>query len=472
MFTLKEIASILHSGKQKLPNVVITTLLTDSRKVAHTKSSLFFALPGPRRDGHQFIPELYNAGVRYFVISENMATAKYPGAVFFKVEGVLDALQKIVVAHRNKFSLTIIGITGSNGKTIVKEWLYQLLQPQYNIVRSPKSYNSQIGVPLSVWETGPADNLAIFEAGISQPGEMKKLEPIIQPNIGVLTNIGAAHSEGFKSDQEKLREKLNLFIHSSVIIFNGDNEMVKNGVAAINRPSFSWGKQKHNPLRITSIKRESSASKIKLACKKQIFEIEIPFTDDASLENAITCCAVLVYMEVDTAVIQERMKTLQPVNMRLEYKKGINNCIIINDSYSADTDSLSIALDFLKQQAKGLKKTVILSDFLQSGDNTIHLYSNILEQLQKHNISRFIGIGEQMLNLVPQLIAGKKLKIAFSPFLTTEDLLRHLHTPDFKDEAILIKGARLFGFEEIAAQLEQKAHQTILEINLNAIAHN
>jgi alanine racemase len=472
MFTLKEIASILHSGKQKLPNVAITTLLTDSRKVTHTESSLFFALPGPRRDGHQFIPELYNAGVRYFVVSENTATAKYPGAFFLKVESVPDALQKIVIAHRNTFGLTVIGITGSNGKTIVKEWLYQLLHPQYNIVRSPKSYNSQIGVPLSVWETAPANNLAIFEAGISQPGEMEKLEPVIQPGIGILTNIGTAHSEGFKSDQEKLREKLKLFIYSSVIIFNGDNEMVKSGVAAINRPSFSWGKQKHNPLRVISIKRENSASKIKLTHKKQIFEIVIPFTDEASLENAITCCAVLIYMGVDTAVIQERMKILQPVNMRLEYKKGINNCIIINDSYSADTDSLSIALDFLKQQAKGLKKTVILSDFLQSGDSTIHLYSNILEQLQKHNISRFIGIGEQMISLVPRLIAGKKQKIAFSPFLTTEDFLRQLQTPDFKEEAILIKGARLFGFEEIAAQLEQKAHQTILEINLNAIAHN
>jgi len=472
MFTLKEIASILHLGKQKLPNVTIAVLQTDSRKVTHTESTLFFALPGPRRDGHQFIPELYKAGVRYFVVSENIAASRYPGAVFLKVESVLDALQEIASAHRDKFSLTVIGITGSNGKTIVKEWLYQLLQPRYNIVRSPKSYNSQTGVPLSVWETAPANNLAIFEAGISQPGEMEKLEPIIQPGIGILTNIGAAHSEGFETEQEKLREKLKLFIHASVIIFNGDNEMIRNEVAAINRPFFSWGKQKHNPLRVISIKRESHATKIKLSSNKQIFEIEIPFTDDASVENAITCCATLIYMGLDTPFIKERMKTLQPVNMRLEFKKGVNNCIIINDSYSADTDSLAIALDFLKQQAKGLKKTVILSDFLQSGESAIHLYSTILEQLQKHNISRFIGIGEQMVNLVPKLIADKKQKIKFSPFLTTKDFLHHLHTPDFKDEAILIKGARLFEFEEIAAQLEQKAHQTILEINLNAIAHN
>ncbi|GAB3413279.1 bifunctional UDP-N-acetylmuramoyl-tripeptide:D-alanyl-D-alanine ligase/alanine racemase [Niabella aquatica] len=472
MFTLQEIASILQTGQQKLPDVTITTLLTDSRKVMHPESSLFFALPGPRRDGHRFIAELHKAGVKYFVIAKNSIVPQYPGAVFFKVEKVQEALQKIATAHRNRFSLNVIGITGSNGKTVVKEWLYQLLRPQYNIVRSPKSYNSQIGVPLSVWETGPANNLAIFEAGISQPGEMEKLEPIIQPDIGVLTHMGAAHSEGFLSEQEKLREKLQLFIHSSVIIFNGDNEMIRMEIAGINRPSFSWGKQKHNPLRIISLKREGRISKIKLGCTGQVFEIEIPFTDDASLENAITCCAVLVYMNLDTAIIKERMKTLQPVNMRLEFKKGVNNCIIINDSYSADTDSLAIALDFLKQQAKGLKKTVILSDFLQSGESMTHLYSNILEQLQKHNISRFIGIGEQMLNLVPQLIGEKKQQILFSPFLTTKDFLRHLHTPEFRDEAILIKGARLFEFEEIVAQLEQKAHQTILEINLNAIAHN
>lgn len=471
MFTLKEIGTILDAPKQKLPKVAITVLLTDSRKVSHTESALFFALAGLRRNGHQFIPELYKFGLKYFVVSENIDVKKYPGAIFFIVENVLDALQKIAAYHRSQYKLPVIGITGSNGKTVVKEWLHQLLQNQFNIVRSPKSYNSQIGVPLSVWEITAANTLAIFEAGISQPGEMSKLANIIQPAIGVLTNIGSAHSEGFANYKEKLREKLKLFARADVIISNGDDLLIKQGINETGIPFFSWGKQKNNQLRIINIKKHVSTSIIKLKTANERFAIEIPFTDAASIENAITCTAVLLYLNMDVAFILKHIRALQPVNMRLEFKKGINNCIVINDSYSADIDSLSIALDFLKQQAKGLKKTVILSDFLQTGNNE-EVYSTILELLHKHQISRLIGIGEQMQNLVPKLNADKKYKIDVAPFLTTKDFLKHLHSYEFKDEAILIKGARLFQFEEIAGQLEQKVHQTILEINLNAIAHN
>lgn len=472
MLTLKDIASVLQAPSQKLPDVLITTLLTDSRKAINPENALFFALAGPRRDGHIFIPELYKTGIKYFVVAENIDEKKYPGAFFFRVKQVPEALQKIAATWRRRFSFPVIGITGSNGKTVVKEWLYQLLQPQYNIVRSPKSYNSQIGVPVSVWKMEQVNNLAIFEAGISQPHEMKKLETIIRPDIGVLTHIGAAHSEGFKSEKQKLREKLQLFIHARVVVFNGDNARIQSEMNKQQLPSFSWGKERHNPLRVLKITVAGSHTLIKLSANRSRFEVEIPFTDEASIENAITCCAVLVYMNIEPTVIVQRMKALQRVNMRLEFKKGINNCIIINDSYSADIDSLSIALDFLKQQAKGLQKTVILSDFLQGGSDTIALYSNILEKLQKHGISRLIGIGEQMLGLMPKLIAEKNITINFSAALTTKDFLRQLHSFEFKEEVILIKGARLFEFEEIAAQLEQKAHQTILEINLNAIAHN
>ncbi len=472
MLSLADIASILQISGSGLPDGAISTLLTDSRKVVSPETALFFALTGPRRDGHIFIPDLYKAGVRYFVVEANPDKKKYPGAVFFQVKDVLDALQKIAARHRSRFSFPVIGITGSNGKTVVKEWLYQLLQPKYNIVRSPKSYNSQIGVPVSVWQMEPANNLALFEAGISRPHEMKKLGAIVQPDIGVLTHIGTAHSEGFKSEKQKLREKLLLFTHAKVVIYNGDHELTQSEIARQQLPSFSWGKGKHNSMRVIKTTTQGSSTFVKLRSNRSSFEIEIPFTDEASVENVLTCCAVLVYLKVDTAFIAQRVRTLQPVNMRLEFKKGINNCLIINDSYSADADSLSIALDFLKQQAKGLQKTVILSDFLQDGRDKISLYNDILEQLEKHGISRFIGIGEQMTGLMPGLIAKKNSPVHFSAWLTTKDFLRQWHGFEFREEAILIKGARIFAFEDIAAQLEQKAHQTILEINLDAISHN
>ncbi|MFT4092300.1 MAG: bifunctional UDP-N-acetylmuramoyl-tripeptide:D-alanyl-D-alanine ligase/alanine racemase [Niabella sp.] len=472
MYTLQQIAYILQTPPQKLPEVIITTLLTDSRKLTNTEHSLFFALSGPRRNGHLFIPELYKNGLRYFVVSEKINQKAFPGALFIEVNNVLEALQQIAASHRQQFNTDVIGITGSNGKTIVKEWLYQLLQPGMNIVRSPKSYNSQIGVPLSVWEMDAQNDLAIFEAGISQAGEMSQLEAIIQPTIGILTHIGAAHSDGFKNDKEKLVEKLKLFKRSKMVIANGDNPLIRNTIKKLQLPVCFWGKEKDNFLRILGIKKDNIFCTIKLRANKATREIQIPFTDDASVENAITCIATLLYLNINIEDIKARMKVLQPVNMRLEFKKGVNECIIINDSYSADTDSLAIALDFLKQQSKGLKKTVILSDFLQNGSNGTALYSNILDQLQKHKISRFIGIGQQMQTIVPGLIADKKIKTRFASYANTKDFLQHAYIFDFKEEAILIKGARVFEFEDIASLLEQKAHQTILEINLDAISHN
>lgn len=470
-YQLSEIANILDAQAINYPKAFIDTLLIDSRKLSSPAMSLFFALDGPRRNGHLFIDELYSKGARYFVVSQNINEQLYPGTVFLKVENTLKALQTLASQHRNQFDIDVIGITGSNGKTVVKEWLYQLLHTDKNIVCSPKSYNSQIGVPLSVWQMNDKNDLAIFEAGISRPGEMELLGKIIQPTIGVLTNIGAAHSEGFENDEQKLQEKLKLFTNAKVFIANGDNELLKNNIHRLSIPFFSWGKNENNTVQIFSIDKQPQHTSIILLHGGKAFGIRIPFTDAASIENAITCCAVLLYLKVDTTTIADRMQKLHAVNMRMEFKKGINNCIIINDSYSADVNSLSIALDFLQQQSAGKNKTLILSDFAGNKEGDEKFYSTIISLLQHYDVNRLIGIGEKMQTVVANVLQKNK-NIAYKLYSDTEDFISHFHYNDFKDETILVKGARVFGFEQIVSLLEQKAHQTILEINLDAIAHN
>lgn len=470
-YTLQHIAQIL-SAKIPDVNIVIDTLLIDSRKLTSVGTSLFFALQGPRRDGHIYIDELYERGLRYFVVSQNFEQNNYPGAIFIKVDDTLRALQQLSANHRSQFTLDVIGITGSNGKTVVKEWLYQLLQADKHIVRSPKSYNSQIGVPLSVWQISNSDNLGIFEAGISQPGEMESLEKIIQPTIGVLTNIGDAHSEGFIHKEQKLQEKLKLFKHSEVLIANGDDELLQMNIHQLSIPFFSWGKNDNNALRVHSVNKHSFKTSIVVQYGEENFNIEIPFTDNASIENAITCCAVLLYLKLDTSTIVEHMRTLHAVNMRLEFKKGINNCTILNDSYSADMDSLGIALDFLQQQAKGQKKTVILSDFIGIKESDKAFYTRITTLLQKHGVNKFIAIGKKMQAVLPAIFSENNYGFTHAIFNDTNEFIRHFNSSLFKDEVILVKGARVFEFEKIVSLLEQRAHQTILEINLNAIVNN
>lgn len=468
-YNLSQIAEIL-SIDYKNDNAVIDTLLIDSRKLSSPKTSLFFALDGPRRNGHLFIKELYKKGVRCFIVTQSIDNQKYPEAFFLQVKNSLDALQKIAAHHRSRFNIEVIGITGSNGKTVVKEWLYQLMEPDKNIIRSPKSYNSQIGVPLSVWQMDEKNNLAIFEAGISRPGEMERLQKIIQPSIGILTNIGTAHSEGFENVEQKLIEKLKLFKEVKVFIANGDMPLLKKNIHQLSVPFFSWGYEDSNAVKIVSIQKFDKETGIILQHGNSNLEFRIPFTDDASVENAINCCVALLYLKYDFDVIKERMKTLHPVSMRLEFKKGINNCIIINDSYSADINSLSIALDFLQQQSAGKNKTVILSDFVGSKEEDSILYQAIVTLLKKHKTDRLIGIGEKMQNIMPALLKNNAFQ--YLSYSDTEDFLKHFHSVIFKEEAILIKGARIFGFEQIVSLLEHKAHQTILEINLDAIAHN
>lgn len=467
-YKIGNIATII-DGKilQHYHDSVIEQLLTDSRKVHSPASSLFFTLKGPRRDGNAFIAELYQRGVKNFVISEKINVTDFPEGNFILVVDALEALQRLAAFHRKQFNIPVVGITGSNGKTIVKEWLYQLLQEKFNIVRSPKSYNSQIGVPLSVWQMNEHHELAIFEAGISEPGEMEKLEKIIQPTIGILTNIAEAHSENFANREEKLTEKLKLFSRARKVISKGDDAWVTSQVMKAGLKNFSWGRNKHSDLQVLSVECTNGQTEITLSHKLESFSLHIPFTDDGSIENAITCCSLMLVVGIERPFIQEKMKHLQPVSMRLELKKAINQCSIINDSYSADLSSLTIALNFLDQQSAGSKRTVILSDFLQSGLKEDKLYHEIAVLLQHHQVTKVIGIGK---NISAYLETNNKATYQF--YNSTEDFLQQFRSSLFKDETILIKGARVFLFEKIVHALEQKVHQTVLEINLNALVHN
>lgn len=477
-FTFSDIAGILDVKPEYLhSDPIIESLLTDSRKLLLPGGTLFFAINGPKKNAGKFIFQLYEQGVRCFITARDLESSilkKCPEGNFIQVENVLHALQEVAAHHRHRFHYPVIGITGSNGKTIVKEWLYQLLNNEYNIVRSPKSYNSQIGVPLSVWNMNEAHTLGIFEAGISLTGEMQRLQKIIDPEIGVFTYTGDAHSEGFKDIHQKIYEKLLLFTKSKAIIYCADDEGLQESVNTfkqkINSDArlFCWSMKNTADLFITKIEKRNDGTAIYCRYQDEDFNFFIPFTDDASIHNTITCCCVLLYLGVHIPAIAANIYQLRPVEMRLELKEGINNCSIINDSYSADLNSLGIALDFLGQQQQHNKRTVILSDVLQSGLSADELYKNIASILNEKELNRFIGIGPQLL-----VHASAFEKIANKTFYeSTEDFLKHMPSMHFNDETILLKGARIFRFEKIDHALEQKMHETVLEINLNALRNN
>ncbi|MEM9822053.1 MAG: bifunctional UDP-N-acetylmuramoyl-tripeptide:D-alanyl-D-alanine ligase/alanine racemase [Bacteroidota bacterium] len=449
----------------------IDQLLFDSRQLVFPHRSLFFALKGPRQDGHQFIPELYAQGLRNFIVAKVIPLDAFPGANFILVAEPLRALQQLAEFHRQQFRPTCIGITGSNGKTIIKEWLFQLLCTQFNIVRSPKSYNSQIGVPLSVWQMNSKDELAIFEAGISQKGEMQYLAPIIDCEIGIFTNIGTAHDEGFLSQEEKIIEKLALFKGAKVLIYQKDQSALSKIIEdKVHCSLFSWSSTRPEAdLYITDIDlSQQKQSSITALFDGRHIDIEFPFSDPAAIENAIHCWACLLLLQQDHEWIKKRMRQLVSVAMRLELKAGINNCQLINDSYNSDLTSLSIALNFLDQQDRQQKRSVILSDILQSGQASKNLYREVADLLLQKDIHRLIGIGENIPIIQPYL--KDECHSAF--FKDTNAFLGALREMDFQDEIILLKGARPFQFERIANRLEQKVHQTILEINLSALQHN
>ncbi|MBC7827059.1 MAG: bifunctional UDP-N-acetylmuramoyl-tripeptide:D-alanyl-D-alanine ligase/alanine racemase, partial [Chitinophagaceae bacterium] len=369
----------------------ILYLLTDSRKLIYPGETLFFAIISHRKDGHHFISTLYERGVRNFVVSRLPGMSVPPDANFVVVRDTVEALQMLATYHRSRFEIPVIGITGSNGKTIVKEWLNQLLEPDFRIVRSPASYNSQIGVPLSVWQMNEKNQLAIFEAGISTVNEMHKLAKIISPTIGIFTNIGEAHSEGFASPEDKLLEKLLLFKNAGVLIYRNDDVDTDRTIRRELPEVFkflTWGKNENAFLRLVEINTGSLSTGLKIQYNSNLLHLSIPFTDDASIENAMHCCCMMVYLGINEKVIEERLNKLNPVGMRLELKSGINNSSVINDSYSSDLSSLRIALDFLSQQKQHPSKTVILSDILESGLESQDLYRQVAGLLKHHEINR------------------------------------------------------------------------------------
>lgn len=471
IYKIKDVAQITGGILIGNGDIDIKYLLTDSRNIAHAEYSLFFAIKGERHDGHKFIADLYDKNVRCFVVSDTTAIEKnYPDAIFIKVDNTLKALQVLCAEHRKMFNYPVIGITGSNGKTIVKEWLYQLMREDKNIVRSPKSYNSQIGVPLSVWQMTDENDLAIFEAGISQASEMANLQKIIKPTIGIFTNIGQAHDENFSDKQLKVLEKAQLFSGSETLIYCKDYLQITETISAQKNLEqlrlFSWSRKVRADLQIGRVNKTATETEIQAVYKNDFLKIKIPFTDEASIENAIHCWATLLFFGYEHELISARMSMLSPVAMRLELKEGVGNCSVINDSYNSDLGSLAIALDFLNQQKQHANKTLVLSDILQSGKDEELLYTEVANLVHKKGVTRLIGIGYAIAR------QQHKFNIEKLFFNSTPDFLSAYNNSFFRDETILLKGARNFGFEEISKVLQQKAHETVLEINLNAVVHN
>jgi Alr-MurF fusion protein len=496
MYQIDKIASII--GAQFLNQLhfdaQIAHLHIDSRRLSFPKTALFFALKGERRNGHDFLQTAYQAGIRNFVVQtiDKINLSDFQDANILQVPDVLTALQQLATYHQKQFpSLHKIAITGSNGKTIVKEWLYQLLKSEHDVVRSPKSYNSQVGVSLSIWQIESRHDIGLFEMGISKPNEMARLEAIVEPNIGILTNIGEAHDEGFKSRLEKIEEKLLAFKSCNTILCNAEQlttdtlaVLAKN--ATKNQEIITWSivdSIKYNSKRpksnttptwqISLIKKAKTTTLSSKFLGRKIPELTIPFTDTASIDNAITCCLTLKRLGYGWKSIATKVLNLEPIEMRLQLKDGINNCLLVNDFYNSDLTSLTMSLDFMVQQSSNLKRTLVLSDILQTGIPAPKLYREVADLIQEKGISKIIAIGTEITKLGSFLApTGHNINAQFIHFKTTEDFLLQLNIQDFQNEIILLKGARSFSYERIAERLSLKAHKTVLEIDLAAMINN
>ncbi len=487
-YSIDRIATLIGARRVGAADTTVGRVLTDSRSLCFPEETLFFALKSERNDGHRYIVDLYRRGVRSFVVetlpgevswpvngsinTSKETLADFPDANFLKVTNALAALQRLAERHRDECRIPVVGITGSNGKTMVKEWLYQILSPDMTITRSPRSYNSQIGVPLSVWLMDKNTDLALIEAGISEPGEMQKLHDIIQPTIGILTSLGAAHQENFRSLEEKCMEKLLLFADAKTIIYDSDDDIVSRCVRKSNLrvDKLTWSR--NNPaasLYIKSVEIDSRSAVITYVWEGCEATYTLPFVDEASVKCSFACAAAALHLDVDSKTLADRMKRLEPVAMRLEVKEGRHNCTLINDSYNNDINSLAIALDFMNRRPdqQGRRRTLILSDIYQSGRRGEDLYREVSELARKRGVEKFIGIGPEI------KAAATAIDIADKHFCA--DVAEFVGSSVFtslKDEFILIKGSRRFGFERIAELLEQKVHETILEVDLNALVAN
>ena len=479
-YSIEKITTLIGARRIGETDAQIGWLLTDSRSLCFPEETLFFALKSTRNDGHRYIEDLYRRGVRNFVVEAkgiaeycpNGSVTTMADANFLIVPSPLAALQRLSERHRDEFNIPIVGITGSNGKTMVKEWLYQLLLPSQKIVRSPRSYNSQIGVPLSVWLLNEQTEIGIFEAGISQPGEMMALRDIIQPTIGVLTSLGSAHQENFRSMEEKCLEKLELMHDTEAMVYCSDNDIVSRCIRRMQYKGekIAWSQcDEQVALFVKRIENKGQSARITYIWQGEENTYSIPFIDEASIEDTITCAAVALRLGLTPGQLADRMPKLEPVAMRLEVKEGQRGCLLINDSYNSDINSLDIALDFMqrRESAGSLTKTLILSDIFQTGTPPEKLYAQVSDLAVKRGINKFIGIGPELSAQADRIqIADKQFFADVNHFLSS-DAFAALH-----HELILLKGARPFGFDQITEQLEQKVHETILEVNLNAVVEN
>ena len=482
MYTIDEIAQVIGAERKGTVEAKINWLLIDSRSLCFPEETLFFALRTEKNDGHKYIDELYRRGVRNFVVEEAPLLSPQGGmnhpdgntspwgeegkglCNFLVVKSPLQALQNLAAYHRSKLNIPVIGITGSNGKTTVKEWLYQLLSPDFNVCRSPRSYNSQVGVPLSVWLINPHHDLAIIEAGISQPGEMAKLERIVKPTIGVMTNLGAAHQENFMSYGIKCAEKMQLFQNCQKVVLNTENVTVVRSAETLPE------RVERVKLKVRNVEKENDRAIIHFEHEGSVGQYTIPFIDDASIENSITCFSVVLTLGMGMTVetLCERMSRLEPVAMRLEVKAGKSGCTLINDSYNSDVQSLDIALDFMcrRPETRKQRRTLILSDILQSGESPKSLYSHVAQMAASRGIEKVIGVGDEL------KACAEYFPMEHYMFRTTDRLIRSDVFEQLRNEFILIKGARQFRFDKLSDLLTLKVHQTILEVNLNALVNN
>ena len=467
--TLEKIADVTKGVLTGDGDQVIEFLETDSRNINPGDEKIFIAIKGPRHDGHVFIPELIKTGVKNFLAEETDVLENAGNKVnYIRVKSSIAALQQLAGWYRESLHMPVVAITGSNGKTVVKEWLSQCLSNYAVVTRSPKSYNSQIGVPLSLWMLNPRADWSVIEAGISMPGEMARLRTIIAPDLGIFTNIGPAHQENFSGLEEKIREKLQLFSHAQTLYYCRDHELVHQMIMEENLlcKKVSWSvKHKDAYLQVKNIRKRAEFTEIEMERGKNKNSLSIPFTDDASIENCLHIACFMLHQKFTIDQTQNALSRLKPVGMRLELVKGINNSTLINDSYNSDIFSLKIALDFLSMQKKHSKHALILSDIRQSGKSHEELYSEVVRLISSYSIDRFVAIG-------PEITRYEGLPENTLCFNDTSGLLNELPEIDFSDHAILIKGAREFGFEQVVAALSEKKHTTLLEINLNNLISN
>jgi alanine racemase len=448
------------------PETVVKQLLIDSRKLMAPHGAVFFAINGKHHDGHAHITELYQKGVRIFIIEKQIDIITFPEATFICVASSVTALQKCAAYRRTQVDIPVIGITGSNAKTIVKEWLSQMLGSDYAVVKSPRSYNSQVGVPLSVWAINERHQVGIFEAGISTTNEMSALEKIIKPTIGIFTTIGSAHDEGFENRTEKIREKLMLFKNAEIVIFCKDHEEIEKEIKDIKLPVFDWSLKGRAAVEYKLRSSNTLFTEVDVRALTATGILTIPFVDDASIENALHIATALLYLQYSIQEISRKLSQLRPVEMRLELKEATNGCYVIDDSYNNDLAGLSIALDFLDHVKQTDKKTLILSDVLESGLQSDLLYKEVATYLKAAKLDKVIVIGESIAAL------KKWYDQELFHFETTGDFIQNLKKFSFEKEVILVKGARKYQFEKIVSLLQYKIHETVLEINLDALVHN